>query len=203
MKIKICGLSRPEDIEAVNRCRPDYIGFVFAPSRRQVTAKTARKLKERLRQDISVIGVFVNAPQAEIIALADSGAIDLIQLHGDESADYLYALKERVPLPVIGALRFREAGEILAAQTLPYEYLLLDAYRNGSYGGTGETFDWNAIPPLEKPFFLSGGLTPENLPRAMKQGAYCLDVSSGAETDGHKDPEKIKAIVEMVRRERS
>lgn len=197
-RIKICGLSRIGDVEAVNRVRPDYIGFVFAQSRRQVGATWAASLKRALDPRIQAVGVFVNAPVSEIVRLTDVGTIQIIQLHGDE--DYIRELKRQTAAPVIKAVRVRNGDGILRAEQLSCEYLLLDTYTKGQYGGSGRVFDWNLIPPLQKPFFLAGGISLENVHEAQNCRPYCLDVSSAAETEGRKDPEKIRRMVEAVRR---
>lgn len=198
-RIKICGLSRIRDIEAVNRVRPDYIGFVFAPSKRQVGATWASSLKRALDHRIQAVGVFVNAPVSEVVQLADGGTIQVIQLHGDEDEAYIRELKRRSGAPVIKAVRVQSGEDILRAKQLPCDYLLLDTYTKGQYGGSGRVFDWNMIPPLGKPFFLAGGICRENVPEALACRPYCLDVSSAVETDGRKDPEKIRRMVEAVR----
>lgn len=200
MKIKICGLTRPEDITAVNLYRPDYIGFVFAPGRHQISPETAFMLKSMLSPQIPSVGVFVNAPKETVIELAERHVIDAIQLHGDETEEYSCYLEEKTSLPVIKAIRVRQAEDIQNAQHYPCSYLLLDTYVKGVYGGSGRCFDWSCIPPIEKPFFLAGGLTSENLPMALKTNAFCLDLSSFAETDGKKDPIKIETIIKMIRR---
>ncbi len=199
-KIKICGLKGPRDIEAVNEALPDYIGFVFAKSRRMVSHEQASDMKSRLSDRILAVGVFVNAALDEIAGLCKDRVIDLVQLHGDEDASYLQRLRSAVPNPIIKAVRVQNAGQVLSAQSLPCDYLLLDAYRENVYGGSGESFDWSVIPTLNKPFFLAGGLKPENVGAALEIEPYCLDVSSGAETGGVKDRGKIRKIVETVRR---
>ncbi|SHI21470.1 phosphoribosylanthranilate isomerase [Sporobacter termitidis DSM 10068] len=198
-KIKICGLTRPQDIDAVNEARPDYIGFVFAESRRKVTPEQAAGLKRRLDGRIRAVGVFVNAGPDEIARVVRDGTIDLVQLHGDEDAAYIEDLKRRVGIPVIKAVRVQSPGQVLAAQALPCDYLLLDTYQKDAYGGTGKTFDHGLIPPLQKPFFLAGGLNAGNIKEAAALGPWCLDVSGGAETDGVKDAAKIIEIVRIVK----
>lgn len=199
MKIKICGLTREEDIRAVNRYRPDYAGFVFAPGKRQITGETAALLKGLLSPDIQAVGVFVNAPAEEILCLAEKRIIDVIQLHGDETEEYAGFLTEHTPLPVIKAVRVKTTADILKVKSFPCSYVLLDAYAQGSYGGGGESFDWSLIPPLEKPYFLAGGLNAHNVKNALKTSACCLDFSSCVETDGKKDPEKIREMIEIIR----
>lgn len=203
-KIKICGLSRFRDILAVNAAMPDYIGFVFAKSSRRVTADKARQLKRELDSRILSVGVFVNAPMKEILDLTKEGAggegtIDMIQLHGDEDKDYIRQLKSFTHVPVIKAVRVQSGEQILKAQDLPCDYLLLDTYARDAYGGAGAAFDWSMIPALSKPYFLAGGIRKGNLARAAALCPYCLDVSSGAETEGSKDPLKIEELVHSLR----
>ncbi|MFA0815006.1 MAG: phosphoribosylanthranilate isomerase [Anaerofustis sp.] len=199
-KIKICGLRRSEDIAAVNEAMPDYIGFVFAESRRRITKETARELKHLLDPNILSVGVFVNATLHEIMDICSDGIIDLIQLHGDESEKYTETLRSECGLPIIKAVRVASRQDILSAEHFPCDYLLLDTYQKDAYGGSGITFDWGLIPSIEKPYFLAGGLNEENIAAAIKTcRPYCVDVSSGAETDGYKDREKIKRIVQTVR----
>ncbi len=199
-KIKICGLTRMEDIKAVNEILPDYIGFVFAESRRKIDRKTAQKLKETLDQNIQTVGVFVNAEQSEIIGLCKADIIDIVQLHGDEDSAYIDALKERISNPIIKAVRVQSTEQIIEAQALPCDYLLLDTYDKDHYGGSGKRFDHTLIPKTEKPYFLAGGLNAENIEQAIKEyDPYCIDISGGAEINGAKDKDKIKQIVETVR----
>jgi len=201
-KIKICGLSRIQDIEMVNEVLPDYIGFVFAKSSRRVSPEQASELKIALDKRILAVGVFVNAAPNEIVQLCKSNSIDIIQLHGDEDLFYITALKKEVSNPIIKAVRVQSERQILEAQSLPCAYLLLDTYQKGAYGGSGKSFDRSLIPKLEKPFFLAGGLNVGNVKTAIADcHPYCLDVSSGVETDGVKDTNKIKEIVRMVRSE--
>jgi len=202
-RVKICGLRRPEDVAAVNRFLPDYIGFVFAESRRRVTPDEARKLKNLLDPHIKAAGVFVNAPVQQVLEAVNTGIIDLIQLHGDEDEAYLKMIRQSTPYPIIKAVRVRSKSQILEAQKLPCDMLLLDAYKRGQYGGGGEGFDLSLIPPLEKPFFLAGGLSLTNIAQKIAQcRPYCADISSGAETDGVKDPEKIGRIIGLIRHQR-
>ncbi|MEQ8236398.1 MAG: phosphoribosylanthranilate isomerase [Syntrophomonadaceae bacterium] len=201
IRIKICGLTREEDINAVNRCLPEYIGFIFAESRRQVSPAQARFLKARLDKRIKAVGVFVNEGIETIAALCDAGTIDLVQLHGDEGADFLRELKQKVDCPVIKAVRVKNPEQVLAAQMLPCDLLLLDTYSEAHYGGGGLTFDHSLIPELHKPFFLAGGLYLDNIEQAIKDShPWGVDISSGVESEGVKDEDKIKAIVARVRK---
>ncbi len=199
-KVKVCGLSRPQDIEAVNEAMPDYIGFVFAPSRRQVTPQHVETLKKELKPGILTVGVFVNADPADIAALAKPGIIDMAQLHGDEDAETIERVREQAGCPVIRAVRVRSAADVLAAQETSCDYLLLDAFHSGQYGGVGAAFDWALIPELRKPFFLAGGIGPHNAAQAVQAAKpFALDASSALETGGVKDADKIIQFVSCIR----
>ncbi len=199
-KIKICGLVREQDIAAVNMVHPDYIGFVFAESKRRIDADRARELKTLLAPGIEAVGVFVNEKIEKVKELCSSGVIDLIQLHGDEDEDYIKELRNSISSKIIKAVRVRDTESIIKAAQTSADFILLDAYREGRYGGVGMSFDWSLIPELDKPFFLAGGICPDNVEMAIGlHSPYCIDVSSGVETDGYKDPKKISAIVAKVR----
>jgi phosphoribosylanthranilate isomerase len=199
-KIKICGLTREEDIEAVNRYLPDYIGFVFAASHRQVTSEQARRLKTGLDPRIKAVGVFMNEPLSNIVALSEAGIIDVVQLHGDESEEYIQTLRQEIACPVIKAVRVQSSEQILQAQGMSCDLLLLDACQPGQYGGSGQRFDWTLIPALCKPFFLAGGLDSRNIKQAVQEcHPWGVDISSGVETDGLKDENKIRQIIAAIR----
>ena len=195
-KIKLCGLSRPCDIEAANGLKPGYIGFVFAPkSKRFVKPETARELKQMLRPEIQAVGVFVNARPEEIADLLNKGVIDLAQLHGSEDEAYIGCLRQLTDRPIIRAFRIAEAGDIEQAEQCTADYIMLD-----SGAGTGTVFDWNLIKNMKRPYFLAGGLSPENVSEAVKMlHPFAVDVSSGIETDGAKDKAKMTAFVAAVR----
>ncbi len=195
MKIKICGLFRTCDIEYVNQAQPDYIGFVFAKSKRQVTFLEAMELRKNLKEHITPVGVFVNAPQEEIIRLYQQGVIAMAQLHGDENEDYIKSLKNACGIPVIKAVGVKNAEDIEIWQESCGDYLLFDQVG----GGTGKVFDWSLIPQCKKPFFLAGGMRSELLPEALKISPYAVDISSGVETEGKKDKNKILEFVRKAR----
>ncbi len=200
VQVKICGLCRMEDVVYVNDCLPDHAGFVFARSRRQVTDRQAEQMRKALDPRIRTVGVFVNERIERIRQLCDRGIVDLIQLHGDEDRAYMERLAGCVHKPVIRAVRVRDTGQILAAQEQPCDYLLLDTYIPGQYGGGGQSFDPALIPALSKPWFLAGGLQPGNVgERLAVLAPFGVDVSSGVETDGKKDPEKIREFIKNVR----
>lgn len=197
-KIKLCGLTRPEDIAAANRLRPEYVGFVFAPgSRRYLPPEKAAALKELLHPDIQAVGVFVNEDAETVAALLSRGVIDLAQLHGGEDAAYLRRLRSLTEKPLIQAFRVRSAADVREAEQSAADHILLDAG-----AGTGTVFDWSLLREVSRPYFLAGGLDPRNVARAVERlGPYAVDVSSGIETDGRKDPEKMAAFAAAVRKE--
>ena len=199
MKLKFCGLTREADIRAANETRPDYIGFVFAESRRRVTDEQAARLRALLSPGIQAVGVFVNDDPTHIALLANRGVIDLIQLHGSESAAYIQRLRTMTAAPIICALRVGKQTDIKREESNLVDFLLLDTYTKDAYGGSGRTFDWSLIGEVGKPYFLAGGLNESNIPHAMRTGAYALDLSSGIETDGVKDAEKMRRVAALVK----
>lgn len=194
MKIKICGLFRACDIDYVNEALPDFIGFVFATSRRQVTKEWAEAMRPKLKPGITPVGVFVNEPLLNVAQLLNDNTIEMAQLHGNEDENYLKQLKSLTLKPVIKAVRVLSPRDIEEAQQTTADFLLLD---NGA-GGTGESFDWSLVKQVKKPFFLAGGLNAGNIEEAIAATSpYAVDMSSGVETKGLKDRSKI---LEMVRR---
>lgn len=198
-RVKICGISTEEEIDAVNRCRPHYIGFVFAESKRRVTAEKAYALRQRLATGIRPVGVFVDEPVESILHIAKEGIIDLIQLHGDEGKETVEWVKQKTSCPIIKAVRVQSPQQILDAEKLPCDMLLLDTFEQGKPGGSGRCFDHSLIPKLHKPFFIAGGLNAENVGQCVwRYRPFGVDISSGAETGGFKDEEKIAAIIRAV-----
>jgi len=199
-KIKICGLTRPCDIEAVNEALPDYAGFVFAESRRRIAPQEAARLKSMLDGRIAAVGVFVDEDPRKVAEICRNGIIDIIQLHGREDGEYIRILRTMTDKPVIKAVRVRSREDIAAAERLSCEWLLLDAYSDKKAGGTGTAFDWSLAGHIGKPFFLAGGLNSGNICKAVETAKpYGVDISSGVETDGYKDRGKILSIVRIVR----
>lgn len=211
-KIKLCGMMKPCDIEYANRVKPDFVGFIFANTRRKISAAQAKQFREALDAEIPAVGVFVNEDISVITSLVQNGCIDLIQLHGEEDADYIRRLREVCDVPVIKAVKVQTVEQIRQAAALPVDYLLLDTYRKGVLGGTGEAFDWELLREAKvaagdtaegelfgKPYFLAGGLHAGNLREAAALGSYGLDVSSGIETDGSKDFTKMVEVMELLR----
>ena len=204
---------KPCDIEYANRVKPDLVGFIFANTRRKISAAQAKQFREALYAEIPAVGVFVNEDIPVIASLVQDGCIDMIQLHGEEDADYIRRLREVCDVPVIKAVKVQTVEQIRQAAALPVDYLLLDTYRKGVLGGTGEAFDWELLREAKiaagdtaegelfgKPYFLAGGLHAGNLREAAALGSYGLDVSSGIETDGSKDFTKMVEVMELVRK---
>lgn len=202
-KIKICGLTREEDILCANQLKPHYVGLVFAKSRRRVTMEQAVRLKKLLDPDITAVGVFVDEEPKQILEYLSRGIIDAAQLHGNESEGTIRFLRRTSGKPVIKAVVVRQPEDILKWKDTEADYLLLDSGK-----GSGETFRWSLMEDavgesevaFKKRIFLAGGIHPGNIHEAIRNvHPYCIDVSSGAETDGVKDPVKMKALVESVR----
>ena len=198
MKIKICGLFRKEDIAYINEARPDYAGFVFAESRRQVFPAEAASLRDGLAPGIVPVGVFVDAPIAEIAALYRDGVIEIAQLHGSEDGEYITLLKQECAIPVIKTIIHQPSGPFAGGQFPLADYYLLD-----SGAGSGKTFNWDLIDPgaMDKPWFLAGGIGIENIKEAMALKPYGIDLSSAAETNGIKDRKKILQLTERIKNE--
>ncbi|MCD8197016.1 MAG: phosphoribosylanthranilate isomerase [Lachnospiraceae bacterium] len=199
VKIKICGLYRAEDIEAINRYRPDYAGFVFyPPSHRYVSRLSMQIWRERLDKEIPAVGVFVDSPEKEVADYGKEGLVQVIQLHGHESEEYIQRLRKLVPdCEIWKAFWIRTTADLAAARESSADRVLLD---NGY--GTGQCFDWKLMEGcgLMRSFLLAGGLNAENIGDAARRfSPWGLDVSSGAETNRKKDPEKIQRIIETVR----
>ena len=197
VKIKICGIKRLEDIEIVNRYKPDYIGFVFADSKRKVSHDLAKELMNNLDSDIIPVGVFVDSPQDEILKLFDEGIIEIAQLHGSESEQYKKKKKKKTDgeLKTINAIEMTQEVDLLEYNDSNSDYLLLDSGK-----GSGKTFDWSLIrKDIKKEFFLAGGLNSKNVTQAIDEfNPYAIDLSSSLETNGFKDENKIKEIMEVI-----
>ena len=197
-KVKMCGLTRAEDIAAVNVLQPEYIGFVFvSKSKRYITKQQAASLRTRVDKTIKVVGVFVDEDVKVVAEYLNCGIIDLAQLHGQEDDAYIARLRAVTDKPVIKAFRVRTIEDIQKAQNSPADMILLDAG-----AGDGKTFDWSLVRTVTRPYFLAGGLAPDNAGQAIAAlQPFALDVSSGIETDGHKDKNKMAAFMAAVRKE--
>jgi len=198
-KVKVCGLKRPEDMAYANELLPDYVGFVFAKaSKRYVLPETAALLRAMLLPQIVSVGVFVDEPIENIVALLETDVIGMAQLHGTETAAYIRALRSRSLAPIIQAFRIATRDDVQRAEQSLADYILLD---HGA-GGTGESFDWSLLDGIKRPFFLAGGLSVENVGEAItRYKPFAVDSSSKLETNGVKDYSKMKAFVEAVRQD--
>lgn len=215
-KVKMCGISKVETIPAVVEAKPDYMGLVFAPSKRQVTVDQAKTLVEELHKqytkrynngaeqsnndEIKTVGVFVNETLDNLVSIATEANLDVVQLHGDEDEAFIQSLKERTNVEVWKAVQIRSAADAETWSDSSADMLLFDAYHKDERGGTGEVFDWSCLDEFERPFMLAGGIDSTNVARAIRTvRPYGIDISSGIETDGVKDDEKIKAFTNIVR----
>ena len=215
-KVKMCGISKVETIPAVVEAKPDYMGLVFAPSKRQVTVDQAKTLVEELHKqyatrynsgaeqstndEIKTVGVFVNETLDNLVKIATEANLDVVQLHGDEDEAFIQSLKERTNVEVWKAVQIRSAADAETWSDSSADMLLFDAYHKDERGGTGEVFDWSCLDEFERPFMLAGGIDSTNVARAIRTvRPYGIDISSGIETDGVKDDEKIKAFTNIVR----
>ena len=215
-KVKMCGISKVETIPAVVEAKPDYMGLVFAPSKRQVTVDQAKTLVEELHKqytkrynngaeqsnndEIKTVGVFVNETLENLVTIATEANLDVVQLHGDEDEAFIQSLKERTNVEVWKAVQIRSAADAEAWIDSRADMLLFDAYHKDERGGTGEVFDWSCLDEFERPFMLAGGIDSTNVARAIRTvRPYGIDISSGIETEGVKDDEKIKAFTNIVR----
>lgn len=195
-KIKLCGLKRACDIVWANELKPDYIGFVFAKqSRRYVEPEEAGKLKAMLHESIKAVGVFVDEKPEVVAELVKRGIIDAVQLHGCEDEVFLAQLRKMIHVPVFQAFRIQTGEDVQRAEKSSADRILLDAG-----AGCGETFDWKLLQNINRPYFLAGGLTPENVADAIERlEPYGVDASSSLETEGVKEKKKMAAFVEAVR----
>lgn len=215
-KVKMCGISKVETIPAVVDAKPDYMGLVFAPSKRQVTVEQAKTLAEELHKqyaarynsgadqsdtdEIKTVGVFVNETLDNLVTIAEKVHLDAVQLHGDEDETFIQSLKECTNVEVWKAVQIRSAADAEKWIDSSADMLLFDAYHKDERGGTGEVFDWSALDEFERPFMLAGGIDSTNVARAIRTvRPYGIDISSGIETEGVKDNEKMKAFTNIVR----
>jgi len=196
--IKCCGMFRPGDIAAVNAARPDFCGFVidFPKSHRSVSTELAARLRAELCEGVAAVGVFVNQPAQNVAHAASECALDAVQLHGHEDDLYIGDLRRLTSTPIIQAFKVRSTRDLEAARASIADFVLLD---NGQ--GTGAAFDWQLLEGFDRPYFLAGGLTPQNIADAIeKLHPYAVDISSGIESDRLKDPKKITEAVNETRR---
>ena len=195
-RIKFCGIRREEDVGYVNLVRPDYAGFVLAPGfRRTVSVQEAGRLSSLLDEGIVPVGVFVDEPPENVARLLEDGTISIAQLHGMEDEEYLSRLRDFTSGTLMKCFRVSSRGDVEAASCCSADLVMLD-----SGTGTGKAFDWSLAEGLGRDFFLAGGLDPSNVGEAIKRmHPTAVDTSSGIETDGFKDYEKMEAFVKAVR----
>ncbi|SRR5690554_433111 len=196
MQVKICGLSRLVDIDIVNKERPDYCGFIinYPKSKRSLSPEDLSPLLARLGTHISPVGVFVDQPLDLVAGILNRTKIAVAQLHGKEDNEYIARLRLKTSKPIWQAFEVTGIEDIDRAVNSQADLVLLDAGK-----GAGLAFDWTLLEGFPRPFALAGGLRLDKLERALRTGASLLDVSSGVESGGKKDPEKVKSFVNLVR----
>ncbi|MBO7424857.1 MAG: phosphoribosylanthranilate isomerase [Clostridiales bacterium] len=198
MIVKFCGMRREEDIKAVNEIRPDLIGFILDPSRkRYVSPEVISSLRKGLGPDIKTVGVFVNEDISVVLKLLEDGIIDIAQLHGNESDDYIDEVRNRTGATVIKAFGIRNESDIDKVERSHAEIVIVDS----PGGGTGSSFDWTLLNRIKRPYILAGGLNADNIEEAVETlDPYGVDVSSGIETDGFKDIDKMRAFMALIKK---
>lgn len=197
-KIKICGLKRIEDVISVNVAEPDYCGFIFniSGSKRSIGAEQLNILVDMLNPEIVPIGVFVNEKTDVILRIVRESGIRMVQLHGQENGEIIHTIQSKAQVPVIKAVSVRSKEDVRSAVLSPADYLLFDC----GEGGTGQTFDWNLLEDIPRPYFMAGGIGTHNMEEVLRRfSPFALDVNSSVETDGQKDGKKILAAVRMLR----
>lgn len=197
-KIKICGLKRIEDVISVNVAEPDYCGFIFnvSGSRRSIGVEQLNILVDKLNPEIVPIGVFVNEKTDVILRIVRESGIRMVQLHGQENGEIIHTIQSKAQVPVIKAVSVRSKEDVRSAVLSPADYLLFDC----GEGGTGQTFDWNLLEDIPRPYFMAGGIGTHNMEEVLRRfSPFALDVNSSVETDGQKDGKKILAAVRMLR----
>jgi len=201
-KIKICGLRRQQDVAWANYLNPDFIGFVFADSKRQVNEDMAAALKKNLAANIQTVGVFVYDSVEKVASIANKGIIDVIQLHGDETPRYCKRLRAKTDKPIIKVIRVKDRKSLINLEDYDCDYFLLDTFKAGKFGGVGQLFDYNILNEvvIPKPFGMAGGLTAENVTQVIQRTSpYGVDVSGGVEIDGYKDFTKMAEFIYAVK----
>ena len=203
MRIKFCGIRHECDIDYINEFSPDYIGFIFAPSKRMITPRDAGLLNQRRKKSISSVGVFVNTSVKDVLTAVSISGMDIIQLHGDEDEQYIWELRKHTDREIWKAVRIKKQDDIIKAQKLGADKLLLDSFSETAYGGTGVCADWSIIKntDINVPFFVAGGINESNILSAINElHPYGIDISGGIESNGTKDREKIKNIIKLLER---
>ena len=198
IKVKICGICHEVEIEIMNELAPDYVGFVFVPkSRHFIAPEHASFLRSKLRKGIQSVGVFANASLQTVAMSVETAGLNMVQLHGNETGEYIAALREYIRCPIMKVYKVANPIDADKAMYSTADYVMLD----GGNAGDGKTFDWSLIGKIRRKFFLSGGLTPENMQRALTLDSqpYALNVSSGVEANRTKDYRKVMKFISTAR----
>ena len=198
VKVKICGIQHLADIEYINKVAPDYIGFVFAPSKRRITPSKAHALIQHVTSS-ACVGVFVNEDIDKVVEIVQTCPLDIVQLHGDEDASYIRRLKDKLQIPIWKAIRLRCVEDIQQLHNEDIEHFLIDAYSDEVYGGSGKQFNRNLLENIDvSNYILAGGVSIENVDESLDLKPYGIDVSSSLETNGGKDRKKIEAFMTHI-----
>lgn len=195
-KVKICGISHEVEIGIMNKLMPDYIGFIFWPrSKKFIAPEHAGLLRSKLRKGIKTVGVFMNESLKTVAMCAEIAGLDMVQLHGEETSEYIAALREYIHIPIIRAFRISRAIEAERAMSSPADYVMLDGMQGG------QKFDWSLIGQLRRKYFLAGGLNTDNVQQALEISPqpYALNVSTGVEANRLKDYRKVMKFILAVR----
>jgi phosphoribosylanthranilate isomerase len=198
VKVKVCGITQLQHAKAAEEAGADAIGFVFAESKRQIMPEAARKISKEISPAVQKVGVFVDSTIEEIERIADMAGIDFVQLHGSETPEFCQSLS----VPCYKAISIQQESDMKHVSRYIGKYILLDSGHGSAKGGNGTSFDWNYLKnyTTDKKIILAGGLKLENIERAIREvDPFMVDVSSGVETDGAKDPEKIKEFIFKVK----
>lgn len=202
VKVKLCGIQQLSDIEYINEIRPDYIGFVFAPSKRRITPKKAHDLIQHVSSS-TCVGVFVNEDIDNVVKIVQTCPLDIVQLHGDEDASYIKQLKSKITIPIWKAIRLRSVEDIQQLHNEDVEHFLIDAYSDEVYGGSGKQFNRELLENVNvSNYVLAGGISIENVDEILQFHPYGIDVSSSLETNGIKDKKKIEAFMAHIENSR-
>ena len=197
-KVKICGITHEVEIGIMNELQPDFVGFVFATkSRHFIAPEHAGLLRSKLRKGIKTVGVFTNASLRNVALTMETAGLDMVQLHGDETAEYIAALREYIHCPIMKVVKVANPIDADKAMYTTADYVMLD----GGSAGSGKSFDWSLLGNMRRNFFLSGGLTPENIHEALRlePKPFGLNVSSGVESNKVKDYRKVMKFILAVR----
>ena len=197
-KVKICGITREIEISIMNELMPDYVGFVFDTRNRHfISPERAGKLRAKLNKNIRSVGVFSNTSLENVALAVEVAGLNMVQIHGDETGEYVAALREYIHCPIMKVIKVSHPIDAEKAMYATADYVMLD----GGSAGSGKSFDWSLLGSVRRKYFLSGGLTPENINTALHLSPkpFAFNVSSGVESNNIKDYRKVMKFILAVR----